>query len=159
MNSPNFKILEQAIFNTSLERPNWEIEDIKTKLNEKNLNTIELLKDYFERINQYKIFEKDLLKRLTEENIIKLSKQKYYSLTNSNTKGYTGEQMAYKYIFNNYIDNTFEYNALPEAKKKRGWQIINDNQLINFLIKEVIIQIYKIEEDFKNKYNISFDEI
>jgi hypothetical protein len=157
MNS-NFKILEQAIFNTSIEYPNWEIQDIEQKLNEKNLNTTELIKDYFERVNQYKIFEKDLLKRLTEEGIIKLSKHKYYSLSNSNTKGCTGEQMAFKYIFNNYIVDTFEYNALPEYKKK-GWKIIDDNQLINFFIKEVAKQIFEIEEEFKNKYNISFDEI
>ena len=158
MNSPNFNTLEQAIINISLECPAWDIEDMKANLEEKNLNTYELIKEYYERLNQYQTFVKDLLERLTEEKIIKLSKQKYYSLTNSNTKGCTGEQMAYKYIFNNYIDNTFEYNALPE-NKKNGWKTINNNQLIPHLIRNIMKQIFIIEEDFKNKYNIAFDEI
>jgi hypothetical protein len=158
MNSPIFNTLEQAIINTNILCPGWPIEEIKTKINELNLNTIELIKDYCERITQYEIFVKDLLKRLTEENIIKLSKQKYYSLTNNNTKGCNGEYIAYKYIFNNYIVETFEYNALPE-NKKNGWKTINDKYLMHHLIRVIIKQIEIIEEDFKNKYNIAFDEI
>jgi hypothetical protein len=158
MNSPKLTTLEQVIFNTSLECPAWEIEDITEKLESKNLNTIELIKDYFERIHQYQTFIEKLLERLTEEKIIKMSKQKYYSLTNSNTKGCTGETMAYKYIFNKYIIDSFEYNALPEDKKN-GFNTINNKQLVPSIIREIMKQLIKIEEEFENKYNIRFDEI
>ena len=50
--------------------------------------------------------------------------------------------MAYKYIFNNYIDNTFEYNALPE-NKKNGYKTINNNQLVPFLIRNIILNIFQ----------------
>lgn len=135
--------LEQAIEQVIIEYPAHDAEDIKQKLIKLQIYNVELIKDYCERINIYQRFVNDLLKRLEEEEIIIMSRQKYYSLVNSRTKGYDGEIKAFKYIFDNYIENTFEYNALPESIKKeyKGYKTIRTGtslELTEWVVSKII---------------------
>lgn len=130
--------LEQAIEQVIIECPTYNAEDIKQKLANLKLFTTGCVKDYYERINTYQIFVNDLLKRLVEEKEIKMSRQKYYSLTaDIKTKGYDGHQKAFKYIFNKYIVDTFEYNTMPE-NTKRGYKTIDEIYLIDWVVQKII---------------------
>jgi hypothetical protein len=91
----------------------FNYEYMSDELKKDDINSLFELNNFVEVCNEYENFKKQLLEKLEKDEIIVYSKRgcsSYYSLKNSKYKGYNGNEKAQKFIFENYINESFEYN-------------------------------------------------
>ena len=84
-----------------------------------NIKSKDDINEYTNAYYEFNNFIKELLESLKEDNIIIYSNRSYYySLTNDKVKGYKGYEKAQKFIFNNYVVNSYQYQNLLKYEKE-----------------------------------------
>ncbi len=105
------------------------------------IGSLDDIKKYIEDVNYYNEYLQKLRNNLIKENTIRMSK-KGYLFVNDNTKykGWEGDRRTRKYIFDNYISKSDEYNYM----KNNIFDFVHKNLFGDYIVIPLFETIYDL---------------
>ena len=105
------------------------------------IDSLDDIKKYIEDVNYYNEYLQKLRNNLIKENTIRMSK-KGYLFVNDNTKykGWEGDRRTRKYIFDNYILKSDEYNYM----KNNIFDFVHKNLFGDYIVIPLFETIYDL---------------